>query len=83
MSAERELLSEMIACYRSDDDDDMYYLIERAEQLLAKRKSIRDYFAGLAMQEFLALNKFKAALVADMAYDMADAMLKVREKDDE
>jgi hypothetical protein len=27
------------------------------------------------MQEFLALNKFKTALIIDMAYVMADAML--------
>jgi hypothetical protein len=42
--------------------------------------SLRDHFAGLAMQEFLALNKFKIALVVDMAYVMADAMIAEREK---
>ena len=44
--------------------------------------TLRDHFAGLAMQEFLALNKFKTALIVDMAYVMADAMLAEREKRD-
>jgi hypothetical protein len=44
--------------------------------------SLRDHFAGMAMQEFLALNKFKTALVVDMAYAMADAMMAKREKKD-
>jgi hypothetical protein len=44
--------------------------------------SLRDHFAGLAMQGFLALNKFKTALVVDMAYVMADAMLAERDKRD-
>jgi hypothetical protein len=83
MSAERELLSEMIACYRSDDDDDMYYLIERAEKLLAKRNSLRDYFAGLAMQGILTTlsKEVNSDLVAQMAYNMAGAMLKERKRE--
>jgi len=48
-----------------------------------KTISLRDHFAGLAMQEFLALNKFKTALIIDMAYVMADAMLAERSKRDE
>jgi hypothetical protein len=44
--------------------------------------TLRDHFAGLAMQEFLALNKFKTALVVDMAYVMADAMIAERGKNE-
>jgi hypothetical protein len=47
---------------------------------LREEITLRDHFAGLAMQEFLALNKFKTALIVDMAYVMADAMLAEREK---
>ena len=44
--------------------------------------SLRDHFACAAMQEFIALNKFKTSLVIDMAYVMADAMLNERSKRD-
>ena len=41
---------------------------------------LRDHFAGLAMQEFIALNNFKASLIVTMSYEMADKMLAEREK---
>ena len=41
---------------------------------------LRDHFAGLAMQEFIALNNFKASLIVTMSYEMADLMLAEREK---
>ena len=42
--------------------------------------SLRDHFAGLAMQELIALNNFKASLIVTMAYEMADLMLVERKK---
>ena len=42
--------------------------------------SLRDHFAGLAMQEFMALNNFKASLIVSMSYEMADLMLVERKK---
>ncbi len=44
--------------------------------------TIRDHFAGLAMQEFIALNTFKMGLTVTMAYDTADLMLAERGKND-
>ena len=41
---------------------------------------LRDHFAGLAMQEFIALNNFKASLIVTMSYEMADLMLAERSK---
>ena len=41
---------------------------------------LRDHFAGLAMQEFIALNNFKASLIVTMSYGMADAMIAERVK---
>ena len=45
--------------------------------------TLRDYFAGLAMQSIRADKEFllrtDPAQVSDRAYDMADAMLKARE----
>ena len=37
--------------------------------------SLRDHFAGLAMQGFLSLNKFNTDMIVKLSYDMADAML--------
>jgi hypothetical protein len=44
--------------------------------------SLRDRFAGLAMQEFIALNNFKASLIVTMSYEMADLMLAERGKNE-
>ena len=44
--------------------------------------TIRDHFAGLAMQEFIALNTFKMGLIVAMSYDAADLMLAEREKNE-
>ena len=48
-----------------------------------KDTELRDHFAGLAMQEFIALNNFKASLIVTMSYGMADAMLAERGKTNE
>ena len=42
--------------------------------------SLRDHFAGLAMQEFIACNKFNTGLIVTMSYEMADKMLAERSK---
>jgi len=42
--------------------------------------SLRDHFAGLAMQGFISLNKFNTDMIVKLSYDMADAMLAEREK---
>ena len=42
--------------------------------------SLRDHFAGLAMQGFLSLNKFNTDMIVKLSYDMADAMLAERDK---
>ena len=72
---------------------DIEYLLAQPESLreglredlredLREGISLRDHFACAAMQEFIALNKFKTSLVIDMAYVMADAMLNERSKRD-
>ncbi len=84
MSKERELLK------RSRYNLDREYcadLIDEIQELLAQPtvgaphpESLRDHFAGLAMQEFIALNTFKMGLTVTMAYDTADLMLAERGK---
>ena len=55
-------------------------LREDLREGLREEISLRDHFAGLAMQEFIALNTFKMGLTVTMAYDTADLMLAEREK---
>jgi len=43
-------------------------------------RTIRDHFAGLAMQGFISLNKFNTDMSVKLSYDMADAMLEERKK---
>jgi len=45
--------------------------------------SLRDHFAGLAMQGFITLNKFNTDMSVKLSYDMADAMLAERDKKDD
>jgi len=45
--------------------------------------SLRDHFAGLAMQGFISLNKFNTDMIVKLSYDMTDAMLAEREKSNE
>ena len=45
--------------------------------------TLRDHFAGLAMQGFISLNKFNTDMSVKLSYDMADAMLMERSKRDE
>ena len=43
---------------------------------------LRDYFAGQIIVGFLANNKtdYSSKLIVELAYELADAMMKVREK---
>jgi len=46
----------------------------------ARDKTLRDEFAGLAMQGKIANGSTSAELISEIAYEMADAMLKAREQ---
>ena len=66
-------------------DKQLSKLVEENSKLredLREGISLRDHFAGLAMQEFIALNNFKASLIVTMSYEMADAMLAERGKNE-
>ena len=93
MSAERELLKRVrdTLLFVKETHYDLYWDIQTVLDLreglredlredLREGISLRDHFAGLAMQEFIALNTFKMGLTVTMAYDTADLMLAEREK---
>ncbi len=42
---------------------------------------MRDWFAGLAMQAFLAKQSISSDDLADLAYDIADSMMERKEED--
>ena len=50
--------------------------------LTNRQEALQDHFAGMAMQGFLSLNKFNTDMIVKLSYDMADAMLEEREKND-
>ena len=58
------------------------WLQNQNASLFNRQEALRDHFAGLAMQEFIALNNFKASLIVSMSYDMADLMLTERGKNE-
>ena len=58
------------------------WLQNQNASLFNRQEALRDHFAGLAMQEFIALNNFKASLIVSMSYDMADLMLAERGKNE-
>ena len=85
MSKERELLKRVrdTLLELKETHYDLYWDIQTALDLredLREGISLRDHFAGLAMQEFIALNNFKASLIVTMSYEMADKMLMERSK---
>ena len=45
--------------------------------------TLRDHFAGLAMQGFVSLNEYNTDMIVKLSYDMADAMLAERDKKDD
>jgi hypothetical protein len=69
-----------------DQDDKMYEYAGWMAKYggLAKDMTMRDHFAGLAMQSLVAYpddqQNMTYAEMAEWAYAMADAMLKAREK---
>jgi len=58
------------------------WLQNRNAFLTNRQEALRDHFAGLAMQGFLSLNKFNTDMIVKLSYDMADAMIAEREKND-
>ena len=56
------------------------WLQNQNASLFNRQEALRDHFAGLAMQGFIALNAFKMGLIVTMSYDTADLMLAEREK---
>jgi len=68
----------------------IYTTIEQAERQAAERMqkhnpptkdmTLRDHFAAKAMQALLAYKESTLENVAEVAYQMADAMLKARNK---
>ncbi len=94
MTAERELLRKILSdtqyinyeCNDKIRNEIVEYLAqpeslrEDLREDLREGISLRDHFAGLAMQEFIALNTFKMGLTVTMAYDTADLMLAERGK---
>ena len=58
------------------------WLQNQNASLFNRQEALRDHFAGLAMQEFIALNTFKMGLTVTMAYDTADLMLAERGKNE-
>lgn len=60
--------------------------IQGADDNSARGMSLRDWFAGMAMQGYIAAGVPSDATYRDMAekfYSAADAMLEVRERDDD
>ena len=88
MSRERELLKRVrdTLLELKETHYDLYWDIQTALDLredlregLREGISLRDHFAGMAMQGFLSLNKFNTDMIVKLSYDMADAMLAERE----
>lgn len=88
MSKERELLQRIVDYADTYSEIDMEFVHIIKELLIQPAvgaphpESLRDHFAGLAMQEFIALNTFKMGLTVTMAYDTADLMLAERGKNE-
>jgi hypothetical protein len=57
-------------------------LREELREDIGEGITLRDHFAGLAIQGFISLNKFNTDMIVKLSYDMADAMLAEREKND-
>ena len=52
------------------------------EETINEGMDLRDYFAGQIIIGFLANNKtdYSSKLIVELAYELADAMMKVRDK---
>jgi hypothetical protein len=87
MSKERDLLEKFISWNNETGAPANLFssLINEAEKLLSEPEeiSLRDHFAGLAMQGFLTADEdhlIDENDIAEWAYDQADAMLRERNK---
>ena len=65
----------------NDLKQQIIWLQNQNASLINRQEALRDHFAGLAMQGFISLNKFNTDMSVKLSYDMADAMLKEREKE--
>jgi len=66
----------------TDLKQQIMWLQNQNASLINRQEALRDHFAGLAMQGFLSLNKFNTDMIVKLSYDIADAMLAEREKND-
>ena len=91
MSVERDLLGR----WHNGDllPEEYMKLMKDTKELLAQPEqdlredlregiSLRDHFAGLAMQGLLVSMKFKSSYLCSTAYAFADVMMAEREKND-
>ena len=67
-----------LSLFVSEIYDDGFHDGKAAQQVFNTKITLRDHFAGLAMQGMVATSNNMNA-IAQSAYDMADAMLKARE----
>ena len=65
----------------NDLKQQIMWLQNQNASLINRQEALRDHFAGLAMQGFISLNIFNTDMSVKLSYDMADAMLKEREKE--
>jgi hypothetical protein len=66
----------------NDLKQQIMWLQNKNASLINRQEALRDHFAGLAMQGFLSLNKFNTDMIVKLSYDMADAMIAERNKND-
>lgn len=76
--------SSLMEKLKAENEAQSRHIIElQKEFMVVKEKLLRDHFAGLAMQGLLAAdskNEWDADICAICAYQIADAMLEVRER---
>jgi len=75
---EREMNKEI-----NDLKQQIMWLQNQNASLINRQEALRDHFAGLAMQELMAADVkviWDNESIAELSYDMADAMLAEREK---
>jgi hypothetical protein len=76
MSNERKLMKDQTHLMSQPKGDDTWMSKTGG---FARDMTLRDEFAGLAMQGKIANGSTSAELISEIAYEMADAMLKARE----
>lgn len=66
----------------NDLKQQIMWLQNQNASLINRQEALRDHFAGLAMQGFVSLNEYNTDMIVKLSYDMADAMLAEREKNE-